>query len=94
MKRSHLMHDTPPEIIEKMCQMMQMKSPIERLKMGCSMYETSRFLIIRTILENDPNISENDLRKEFFLRFYGNDFTPEARKKIMDHLQQYNQEFP
>lgn len=74
--------------------MIQLKSPIERLKMGCSMYETSRFLLVRAILENDPNISKNELRKEFFRRFYANDFTPVMLEKILNHLERYYQQFP
>lgn len=81
------MDDTTPEIAEKMREMIRMKSPIERFKMGCSMYDTSKYLVIRGILEDNPNISETDLRKELFLKFYGNDFDSVKRQKILDHLE-------
>ena len=68
------MDDTPPEITQKMQEMFQRKSPEERLKMGWSMYETSKYLILRGIKEKDPHISKADLRKELFLTFYGDDF--------------------
>ena len=81
------MRDTTPEIALKMCEMIQMKSPLERLKMGCSMYETSKLLITRAILENNPNISKSEFKREFFLKFYGNDFNPVDQEKILSHLE-------
>lgn len=80
------MNDTSPEMEEKMCEMIMQKTPLERLKMGCSMYETSKFFVIRFILEENPNISDEDLRQEFFLKFYGDDFNEEQKKKICEYL--------
>lgn len=82
------MRDTSPEMMEKMREMIRMKSPLERLMMGCSMYATSKYLVIRAIREENPDISEAALRRQFFLRFYGNDFNPEEREKIAKHLEQ------
>lgn len=83
------MRDTPPEITQKMCEMIRKKSPTERLKMGESMYETSKYLVIRAILEDNPQISKADLRKEIFLKFYGNDYDPIQQEKIIKHLQKH-----
>lgn len=80
------MDDTSPEIAEKMREMMRSKSPVERYKMGWSMYETSKFLVTRAILENNPNISEVRLRQELFLKFYGSDFDLAEQQKILSHL--------
>lgn len=80
------MHDTSAHIDEKVIEMIRKKSPYERVKMGCSMMKTSKQLMIRAILENDPEISEADLRQEFFLKFYGDDYTPAEQKKILEHL--------
>jgi hypothetical protein len=80
------MRDTPQDITQKMCEMIQAKSPAERCKMGCSMYETSRYLIIRAILRDNPHISKEALRQALFLKFYGNDFDLKTRKKILQHL--------
>jgi len=80
------MDDTSIYIKKKMSEMIQKKLPIERMKMGWSMYETSKVLIIRSIVEKNPEISKADLKKEFFLKFYGNDFTPTQRAKIINHL--------
>lgn len=80
------MRDTTYEMEEKMREMILEKSPVERLKMGVSMYETSRRLVIRAILEGNPGISETALKQELFLKFYGNEMQPEEREAILQHL--------
>jgi len=80
------MDDTTPEMTQKMCEMIQAKSPAERCKMGCSMCETSRYLVTQAILRDNPRISKTALRQELFLKFYGSDFDPIARAKILNHL--------
>ncbi|MCE5295110.1 MAG: hypothetical protein LLF94_10935 [Chlamydiales bacterium] len=81
------MRDTTHEMTVKMREMIQLKSPIERLKMGSSMYETSKRLITRAILENNPTISKLQFRREFFLKFYGNDFCNRDLEKILSYLE-------
>ena len=80
------MDDTTPEISEKIREMIRGKTPLERLEMGCSMFETSRQLITRAILEENPQISEKGLKQQLFLRFYGNDFDEQEREKILHYL--------
>jgi hypothetical protein len=80
------MNDTAPMIDKKMREMIGAKDPIERLKMGCSMYHTSRYLIERAILEKNPSISKVDLKKEIFLIFYRDDFSPEECQRIIKHF--------
>jgi hypothetical protein len=82
------MEDTTPEIAEKIREMIRAKSPSERAMMGCSMYETSRYLVTRGILEQNPMISKAELRKELFLKFYGSDFTLEEKERILKHLEE------
>ena len=43
------MHDTSLAMDEKMRELIRAKTPLERLEMGCSMYETSRYLVQRSI---------------------------------------------
>ena len=81
------MDDTSPEIAEKMREMMREKTPTERVKMGFSMIETSRYLVTRFILENNPHISKAGLQKELFLKFYENDFGAAEREKILAHIE-------
>ncbi len=84
------MDDTTPEMAEKMRELIRAKSPIERLKMGSSMHETSRRLIIDAILRENPDISPAELRKELFLSFDRDDFSPEEREKILEELGKVN----
>jgi hypothetical protein len=80
------MDDTTPEIAEKIREICRMKSPAERFKMGCSMYETSKYLVTQAILREDPGISASELRKEIFLRFYRDDFEESELQKILAFL--------
>lgn len=81
------MLDTNPEIEQKMYEMFRQKSPIARAKIGSSMHKTSKHLVTRAILEHNPGISKANLRKELFLKFYGNDFSPYERDKILQYLE-------
>ena len=80
------MKDTSPQMEEKMREMIRRKSPEERFKMGCSMYDFSKELVIHAIRESNPGISPAALKRELFLRFYGNDFTPVALAKILERF--------
>ncbi len=81
------MEDTSPEISDKICEIMQKKTPGERLKMGLSMIRASRYLITRFILQENPYISELELKKELFLKFYANDFAVSEQEKIFAHFE-------
>jgi hypothetical protein len=80
------MDDTSPEIREKVFAMLREKTPEERLKMGGSMCQTSRYLVSLAILRDNPHISLVDFRKEIFLKYYRDDFSPEEQQKIFQHL--------
>ncbi len=80
------MNDTSPDIEKKLSEMIQKKSPEERALMGSSMYETSRSLVIRAILEDNPDISPSALKQELFLKFYSDDFDARSKKEIIQHL--------
>ena len=60
------------------------RSGEERLKMGCSMHATARALVKASISEKDP-IAVN---RALFLRFYGDEFDPKRRKRILLALRQ------
>ncbi len=50
--------------------------------MGCSMHATAQALVKASISENDPTT----VKRELFLRFYGDEFRPKERKKILTAL--------
>jgi hypothetical protein len=80
------MDDTHPKIAQKQQEIFEKKTPLERLEIGSSMHATSKYFVIRAILEENPDISNQDLRREFFLRFYGDDFDSVQKDKILKHI--------
>jgi hypothetical protein len=80
------MTDTSETIQNIYRAMIMSKSGEERLKMGCSMYDTAKAIAISSIKNYNPTISEKELLKEVFLRFYGFDFAEEEKKKILRAL--------
>jgi hypothetical protein len=40
-------------------------------------------MVIAGIRAEKPQITESELRQELFLRYYGDEFSPEQRKKIL-----------
>jgi hypothetical protein len=80
------MNDTPPEIEEKVREIFRKKTPEERIRMGCEMYDASRYLVQQALLRENPNISEVELKQQLFLRFYGNEFSKEKLDGILAHL--------
>ena len=73
------MNDTPAAFEDRFRKMLLKRSGEERLKMGCSMHATARALVKASIPEKDP-IAVN---RALFLRFYGDDFEPKQRKRIL-----------
>lgn len=76
------MKDTPDEIERKFHDMLLARGGEERLKMGCSMHEAARALVIASASGNDTAA----VKRELFLRFYGAEFKPRKRKKILAAL--------
>ena len=80
------MIDTPADVERRYRAMLLRRSGEERLRMGCSMHAMARALVRASVLEQDPQVSPAALRQTFFLRFYGQDFDPEARDRILEWL--------
>ncbi len=80
------MNDTSLEIAARMEEMILRKPPEERLRMGCSMFDFSRILLISGILRENPGVSPAFLRAELFRRFSGSDFDPLQQGNILKHL--------
>lgn len=77
------MTDTSPEMERRYRAMLMARSGEERLKMGCSMHDTARALVEASIRQQDPQTTPEALRKALFLRFYGHEFDPESRVRIL-----------
>ena len=80
------MNDTNPAIEEMFCNMMMAKSGAERLKMGFGMYEMSRKMVIASILQDNPGMSEKEIKISIFNRFYGNDLSPDTKQKFIERI--------
>lgn len=81
------MNDTSDLIREKLAAEYSSRSGEEKLLMALSMFETARELVIASL---PKDISESELRKELFLRFYGNDFDEDEKIKIIQRLLEYS----
>ncbi len=78
-----MMKDTAPEVAELFRNRLMALSGEERLKMGCSMHETARRLVIASLRARNPFVNRSELRKALFLRFYEKDLDPETVRKIL-----------
>ena len=84
------MNDTRPEIWEKWLGLFAARTPSERVSMGSSMFDTAREIVLSAIQREQPGCSAAQVRRELFLRFYGKDFDPPEREKIVTHLMREN----
>jgi hypothetical protein len=80
------MNDTAPGIAALYRNLIMNKSGEERLLMGCSMYDTARQIVRGAINNNRPGITEKEMKKEIFLRFYGKEFNRADREKFLSAL--------
>ncbi|MBI5893479.1 MAG: hypothetical protein HZB79_07500 [Deltaproteobacteria bacterium] len=80
------MKDTHPEIEERFFKMIMEKSGEERLKMGFEMNMMARKLATASILQNAPQISEEDIKLAIFDRFYGIDLSSKVRQKVIEKI--------
>jgi len=63
--------------------MMSAKTGIERLKMGLSMFDMSKKIIIASIIANGQS---NDIARQLLFRFYRDDLDLKSIDKIAAHL--------
>ncbi len=86
------MKDTSLENEKQFIAMMMERSGQERLKMGFSMFNLARKQVLASIRRNKPTASGEEIRKELFFRFYGNEFSPEDQKKILRQIRSLRKE--
>ena len=85
-QRGNTLNNTHPDVAIRFRDLMMSKSGQQRLLMGCSMYDTAKQIVRSAIYNNRPDIMDKDLKKEIFLRFYGNEFSRADRKKFLSSL--------
>jgi hypothetical protein len=80
------MNDTNPEMAAQFRNLMKAKSNEQRLLMGCSMFDTAKQTTQSAIYNQRPSITPQEMRKEIFLRFYGQQFSRAEKEKIFLRL--------
>ena len=80
------MNDTSALMMSKYCRLIMARSKDERLRMGCSMYDTAKTIVRSAILNQNPKITAGRMKAELFLRFYGGEFSAAEQKKILNGL--------
>ena len=80
------MNDTSALMMSKYYRLIMAKSRQERLRMGCSMFDTAKKIVRSAILNQNPEITAARMKAEVFLRFYGNEFSAIEQKKILNGL--------
>ena len=85
-KDSHSEFDTHPEIAVRFRDLMMSKTGQQRLLMGCSMYDTAKQIVRSAIYNSRPGITDAEIKREIFLRFYGQEFSQADREKYLSVL--------
>lgn len=80
------MKDTSEPVLEIWQRNLVSKSSQERVEMACSMFEFSRQLVIASLMVVDPNLTELQVKREVFRRFYRGDFPAEEFLRIENAL--------
>ena len=77
------MNDTDPMIQKMLDERYQKMTGEERLKIGFSMYDTARAIVLSSLPQD---LSSEDRAVQLFLRFYEHDFSSEEREKIVEAI--------
>ena len=77
------MNDTSPDMESRYRAMIMERSGEERLKMGCSIFDTAKALMQAGILDQNPHASPAEIRRALFMQLYGHEFDADSREKIL-----------
>jgi len=80
------MMDTHDSVKKRFYEMMMSRSSVERLRMGCSMFDSAKEIVRSSIMCHDPQSSSSEIKKKIFLRLYEKDFNPDQKKRIVGTL--------
>ena len=76
------MKDTPETVERMVIEKMRLLTGQERLRMGASMFDAAKELVIASLAECD----QGEVRRRVFLRFYGKEFIGKKREEILRRL--------
>ncbi len=80
------MNDTHPDVAVRYRDLMMSKTGEQRLRMGCSMYDAAKQIVRSAIYNSRPEITDAEMKREIFLRFYGHEFSRADREKLITAL--------
>lgn len=80
------MTDTPPDVDAAFTAMFATLTPTERVRMMSEMFDTARRILIAGIRDEQPDISDTELKVQIFLRTYRDDYSPGERDRIIAHI--------
>lgn len=80
------MNDTHPDVAIRFRDLMMSKTGQQRLLMGCSMYDTAKQIVRSAVRNRQSGITEAEIKREIFLRFYGPEFSQADREKYLSVL--------
>lgn len=80
------MKDTSLEIQELQRSIWMQKPLRERVRLGMEMIDEGFAIVRRSIQINNPSFNEREVVVELFKRLYGNEFSEEEQKPILEFL--------
>ena len=82
-EKHELLSDTTLDIEKRMSRMIARRTPVERLKMASSMFDSARKLMAAGLLRENGALNEAQLRTRIFLRLYGECYSQEEIERIV-----------
>ena len=79
------MNDTDQKIQKMLDERYQKMTGEERLKIGFSMYDTARAIVLSSLPQD---LTSEERAVQLFLRFYEHDFSSEEREKIVGAIRE------
>lgn len=77
------MKDTSKNVEDIYNRLLLKRPPEERLKMGCSMFDLARSIIISSL---PKGLSDTEKKQQLFLRLYSSDLEEEVQQKILRQM--------
>ena len=79
------MNDTDQKIQKMLDERYQKMTGEERLKIGFSMYDTARAIVLSSLPQD---LTSEERTVQLFLRFYEHDFSSEEKEKIVEAIRE------
>ena len=83
------MNDTSEEVLKKQIEILLLKSEGERFKIGDELSAFGRRVLESSIRDEQPGISETELKTEVFRRCYAQFYSPEQMELITKSMLDY-----